>query len=438
MKITHLRLENFRKFKTLELDLDPNFTLLVGENGSGKTSILDALAIAASIWFTDGYPDGALNASRNLKNTSTATDIRTEYIKERKEIAIKAEHTLVHAQGFIGENPEEIKWGRKIRKTGKRTSNDRDAKKVLEEIRRIYQNEEKPEPAKHILCPVLAYYGAHRSGIPSNERKQTNHSAPNRWSAFYDCMNERIRIPDIQQWFIAEAIKRGDNKGEWSPDFEVVRKAIINCVPHADDIYYHEKLGILLTINGNMQPFFNLSLGQRMMLLTVADIATKCMKQNFWLPPESVLKTTPGLVLIDELDVHLHPAWQRIVARNLKETFPQIQFVCTTHSPQVIGELPPQEIRILQENGEVKIPPVAYGADSNQILESVMSAENRNKTVAKKISDIQLMLDDETDNLDGAKEKLEALRKEVGDSNNSVVALQTTIANMEILANADY
>ena len=100
------------------------------------------------------------------------------------------------------------------------------------------------------------------------------------------------------------------------------------------------------------QPFTNLSAGQRTMLALVADLAIKMVTQNNYLVPEDdpaptngalpdVLAQTPGVVLIDELDVHLHPRWQRRVASDLKSTFPRIQFVCTTHSPQVIGEVAP-------------------------------------------------------------------------------------------------
>ena len=90
-----------------------------------------------------------------------------------------------------------------------------------------------------------------------------------------------------------------------------------------------------------------------------------------------MLAQTPGVVLIDELDVHLHPRWQRRVASDLKSTFPRIQFVCTTHSPQVIGEVAPEEIRMLDDEAIGRAPDQSYGLDSNAILDDVMGADSR-------------------------------------------------------------
>src|SRR5437660_3606376 len=119
-----------------------------------------------------------------------------------------------------------------------------------------------------------------------------------------------------------------------------------------------------------------------MMLALVADVAVKAVTQNNYLVPDDgpapgagalpdVLAQTPGVVLIDELDVHLHPRWQRRVATDLKQTFPSIQFVCTSHSPQVIGELRPEEIRVLDDQS-VYIPKRSFGIDSSRILEEIM------------------------------------------------------------------
>ena len=119
-------------------------------------------------------------------------------------------------------------------------------------------------------------------------------------------------------------------------------------VPEADDIWYDgDRKEIVLSIGGNAQPLSNLSAGQRTMLALVADIAIKAVTQNNYLvPPEKltaedeplprVLAHTPGVVLIDELDVHLHPKWQRWVVENLRGLFPRIQFIGTTHSPFIV------------------------------------------------------------------------------------------------------
>ena len=161
---------------------------------------------------------------------------------------------------------------------------------------------------------------------------------------------------------------------------------------------------IVLSIAGEAQPLANLSAGQRMMLALAADLAIKAVTQNaHLLPPDElgpedtplprVLALTPGVVLIDELDVHLHPKWQRHVAADLKRTFPNLQFVCTSHSPQVIGELARDEVMDLRGEGD-RPAPIAYGEDSNWILDHVMDASSRAAPARQIIREAEDALDE--------------------------------------------
>jgi predicted ATP-binding protein involved in virulence len=186
-----------------------------------------------------------------------------------------------------------------------------------------------------------------------------------------------------------------------------VRRALLRCIPEADDFFFDSDAdGMVLSISGNMQPFNNLSAGQKMMLAMVADLAIKCVTQNTHLIPADtlgpadeplprVLRETPGLVLIDEVDVHLHPSWQRRIARDLMETFPAIQFVCTTHSPQVIGELDKQHVRVIAEDGSVSLPRASYGLDSSRVLEEVMHTSERTEDEVERLRELALALDKE-------------------------------------------
>ena len=123
------------------------------------------------------------------------------------------------------------------------------------------------------------------------------------------------------------------------------------------------------------------------------------------------LKETPGLVLIDEIDLHLHPKWQRQIVPALKKIFPKIQFFATTHSPQVIGECKPEEIVLLTPQGQ-KRPSGGYGRDSNWILECVMDAEGRDPDVALRLKTMFNLIEDEK--FDEAREAITALRRDIG------------------------
>lgn len=106
------------------------------------------------------------------------------------------------------------------------------------------------------------------------------------------------------------------------------------------------------------------------------------------------MRDTPGIVMVDELDLHLHPKWQRRVIHDLKATFPSLQFVTTTHSPQLIGEAQPEEITLL-EGVEAASPPRSFGIDSSRVLEEIMGASSRDQTVGELLARLFQAIDDE-------------------------------------------
>jgi predicted ATP-binding protein involved in virulence len=434
MRIDSLVIENFKRFSNLSLGLHPQFTLFVGDNGAGKTSVLDALAIAAGVWLVDA-PDSMLgNSGRNIYTS----EIRLESRMYGDRILFREKRPVViSATGRIGDH-EPVSWTRQIRPSGTRTSNA-ESKQAIALIQAIYARDAAGE---HVLCPVLAYYGAGRAWLPSNQRvpKAKGSRSARRWAAFYDCFSERIRFAELQDWFRRETIERGNRGGRWRPGFEAVRRAILKCVPDSDDVRFDtDRDEIVLSIGGNAQPFDNLSAGQRMMLALVADLAVKAVTQNsFLLPPEEfgpdeagmprVLTETPGVVLIDELDVHLHPKWQRQVAKDLKETFPHIQFVCTSHSPQVLGELSPDEIRIF-DGSNVVVPRRSFGIDSSRILEEVMGSETRNSEVRNLIT--QLFSSIDQNRFEAARGQLSDLEAKLGADDPDVTRARSLMSFLE-------
>ena len=296
---------------------------------------------------------------------------------------------------------------------------------------------------------MIAYYGAGRAWLSHRERPESRSAAAGRarrWAAFYDCLNERIRIGDLGDWFHRETIAAVNRDGRFRPGFEVVRRAVLRCIPGADRMWFDgDRSEIVLSIEGQAQPFSNLSAGQRMMLVLVADIAIKAVTQNNYLVPEDVpasangawpevLAQTNGVVLIDELDVHLHPRWQRRVATDLKSTFPRIQFVCTSHSPQVIGEMVPEEIRMLDEPARRTRPDQSFGLDSNAILEDVMGANARSPAGESAIEAVEVALED--GDIPRAREELDVLKRLQHGDTRDTARLEATINNLEILADA--
>ena len=438
MRINKLRLRNFKKFSELTLDLHPQFSLLVGENGSGKTSILDALSVALGVWLTD-VPDSTLANSRRpihlseRRLESARTGDRTQFQEAPGEVSVLASGSI---------DGQQVDWEQSIGVGRKKASTKgaREARKIVEQAFQRAQN------GDNVVLPVIAYYGAGRAWLPHRDRGEKNSPAPSRrWDAFFQCLFGAVRLADLAAWFKNEAIAAVNRNGKYRPGFEIARKAVLGCVPKADGMWFDGDRGqIVLSIDGNPQPFDNLSAGQRTMLSLVADIAVKAVTQNNFLVPEDpapndqrlqhVLSKTPGVVLIDELEVHLHPRWQRRVASDLKTIFPQIQFICTSHSPQVIGQLAPEEIRLLDAPRVGATPVHSIGLDSNAILEEVMETESRSPAAQEAIDAVERALEDGDLNL--ASTHLQQLKRLQHGDTRDTSRLEATINNMEALADA--
>jgi predicted ATP-binding protein involved in virulence len=442
MRIDHIQLKNFKGFVDARFDFHPQFNLIVGENGAGKTSLLDGLAVAAGIWLAEPPDSSLISSGRNIY----PNEIRLVGVREGDRLQFRetGEGVSVKATGRIGET-EGVEWTRQVRAGGRRTTNA-DAKPAQRIIADYFKRDAARE---RIAFPLVAYYGAGRAWLPSRDRsksKAKKRPAAMRWAAFYDSLFERIRPAELQAWFAAEAIATGNRSGRSRPGYEVVRHAVLSCVPGSDDLYYDgDRKEVVFSIHKRAQPFSNLSAGQRMLLMLVADLAVKAVTQNNYLVPADelhaedsptprVLQETPGVVLIDELDIHLHPAWQRGVIADLKRTFPAIQFFATTHSPQIVSETPSGEIILLKRDGSWNRPGQSLGLDSNEVLKDIMHADTINKAAAADLDALDQFLADAE--FERARDKIADLRRTYGELVR-LAGAEAYMARMEILADRE-
>lgn len=435
MRIDQLTVTGFRCFKKAVFDFPHQFNLIVGENGSGKTSLLEALSIAAGSWLLGirGYD------SRNIAEE----DVRMVPIKAGEEVNFEeAELTQVSAVGWIeggvviDGKQWKYTWGRSRRGRAGRTTRV-DSARIAS-----LANEAagKLRMGKAVILPLISYYGTGRLWDFPKEMKRglnapVSKAKQSRFEGYRTSVDRRCSPVEFAKWLQRQAWIEFQEKNEL-PLSAVVRKAVIGCIEGGRKIWFSAKHGqVLVSIKGHgVLPFENLSDGQRNIVAMVGDIAIKAAKLNPHLEGK-VLEETPGIVLIDELDLHLHPRWQRRVVRDLKRTFPKLQFFCTTHSPQVVGEVPRNEILLVTPEGARPVP-VGLGADSNWILKHVMGGEERNATVQKLINDV----DDALDNgeMTKAHQILARLSNVIGTSDEGEVArLESSIRNLEHLAHAE-
>ena len=183
-----------------------------------------------------------------------------------------------------------------------------------------------------------------------------------------------------------------------------------------------EEEALLIDHEGQSLPVRWLSDGERGALTLVLDLTRRLAQANPALTDPAA--DAEAVVLIDELELHLHPTWQRRIIRDLSTTFPKCQFIATTHSPQIVGEVSHDRIQIIAD-GEVCSPPRSFGLDSSQVLDEVMDTTPRTAEVHEALAKISEEIG--LDRYDDARARLSDLVGMVGEDDSEVIRIRTLL-----------
>ncbi len=343
MRIDRLTVDNFKGFEHHEFSFHPQMNLLVGVNGAGKTSVLDALAVAVGGWFLGlrGYDTRhigphdvrlvALTGTSGVGNGRQAPKVNWEF---QYPCAVKASGEVMGSR---------LSWRRSLNTPGGRTTyvNARDIKDLA------MKTDQQVRTGAKVILPLVSYYGTGRLWDAPHERFKVRSEKPlirkdtrSRLDGYRNSVDPRVSFGELTRWIAEESWSAYQEGGVVSVTYSAVRSAILGCIEDSHDLYFDPRRGEVIVEIGTQgrQPFSNLSDGQRTLLAMVGDIAQKAATLNPLLEDRALLET-PGVVLIDELDLHLHPVWQRRVIEDLRRIFPLIQFFATTHSPFLIQSL---------------------------------------------------------------------------------------------------
>ena len=405
MNLESIRLVNYACFRDITVPFNSGFNILVGINGSGKTSLLNGIRDYLTFYYSSTLPE--------LKNPRLEIQIHDGRYKFERQYPVSVDvmgkqdnnETPFHSI-FTKQNEIQV------------PSYEGDYKTLLHGQNVL---------DKETVYPLIIFYDAHRSWRgterPRNE-VQIMQEKPSRMDAYIDWQNASQETEALKEWVILQTMERLETFAETgcSPnntdnvhdELSLVNQAISMVLKEAKGLRYGIKQKSLLMEwnqpDGSVVTtlFDDLSDGERVIVALVADIARRACILNPQLGKD-VLKLTPGIVLIDELDLHLHPRWERQLPNGLKKAFPGMQFIATTHSPQVLSELTPDEI-ILLIGESAENPEASYGLTSDRVLEDIMEAASRPEKIKETLSKLFLAI--ERNSLDEAKEYVKELSEE--------------------------
>lgn len=449
MDIKQLKLENLGRFQSLDIDFAPtdtvtsNVTVLIGNNGAGKTSILRSLATSLS-WFvarlrSDKGSGSPLPEEVILNGTSTTAS----------EIVLQDHGT-------------EFSWSltrtRKGRK-GNRQSQLNEASKLADKYRMRLADKDSAS------LPLIAFYPVERVVLDIPLKIKERHTFQ-QLDGYDNSLNQGVDFRRFFEWFreredieneregdifldfyskntqliddLMEIAESASSRLDKMKDFDVealnkefshitkmmnvmkqvetqtkdpqlnaVRSAIESFMPGFSNLRVRRKPRLHMSIDKEEQTLnvLQLSQGEKSLMALVGDIARRLAMMN---PDLENPLHGDGVVLVDEIDMHLHPQWARTIISRLTKTFPNCQFILTTHSPLVISDCKDVLVYSL-DNGNVIQVPSQYGQDANSVLLNIMDTHVRNEAISKQLNDfMDLVHDKKLDDANVLFEKLAA------------------------------
>ena len=407
MRVTDLKLANVRSIKAAELRFQPGFNLVVGDNGAGKTTVLEALAVCISEYVRAGArgPDVRPFKEDAIRIGAASLDVECGFVSDGSSYRFVLHKPRGQTEsrrgkrGFIGNRPA--------------------GDSHLDEMSQPAGCADRAESEGR---PLGVLYSTARA-VP---RERPPRSLGARSVAYKDALLDReVGLGYFASWL---SMKQSIDVEGNQQALTAVQSAVRRFLPGYDNLRLSgaDDPVLLIDRRGETLAVRQLSHGERGILAVMLDLTWRMGHLNSELTDPA--DEAGAVVLIDEIDLHLHPKWQRQIARKLTETFPRCQFIATTHSPQVIGEVEHDRIQIIAEDGMYS-PTHSFGVDSSRVLEEIMDANPRTKEVLDLLAQIKEEIDE--DALGRARRLLNRLIDQVGSHDAEVTRVRTLLDFME-------
>lgn len=415
MFLKSMVLRNFRCFSDLKVNFNNRLTVVVGNNGAGKSTVLEAATIAA------GTLTSAMDGLTNYGIKKSDAHYKCFDLGSNIDVQPQFPVEITAVGNVDGKN---ISWTRSLNSA--RGRDGLASAKELTVIAGVYQ-ERMRSGDKELKLPTISYYGTGRLWAQHREKKSDTFEKNNRSNGYIDSLDGAANDKLMMKWFQKMTMQQLQRNQE-IPEFTAVRMAMeqvfasitgfsdvkvqFNLDTGSIDVIYFDKNNEHVRI-----PVSLLSDGYKCTISLIADIAYRMAILNPQLL-DRVLIETEGIVLIDEIDLHLHPTWQKRILKDLMDIFPKVQFIVSTHAPEVINSVKSDSVVMLKDNVALSVADETYGKDANTILREVMEVSTRPDDVRSLFEQFYDLLDKGEWNQAGT--VIEQLEAEIGNNDAEV------------------
>lgn len=390
MRIENLELINFKNFTHLNVTFREGVNLFVGANGSGKTSLLEGICVAIGAFFG--------SQEQKMQRGIAYDEIKITNGRREGETTVKATDRF-----FVKDD-----WSRTIKRNTK-TNDSKKLKPISEYGAKFFEVFENQED--RTIAPIIAFYSTQRLFKDAHQSKKQLYDAKmGRRNGYLQCLEEKAIKPLLTEWLKGAVTRRAtfqikdiDNVDNVLENVELALKEAL--IFFADlpvnfslKIYSEPEDDNELYILFEDQPPLPLSYysdGYRNLLFLIIDLVWRASQLNPWLTLQELKSQLNGVVLIDEIDLHLHPRWQGKAIVWIQNLFPFVQFFITTHSPTVVANFENGNLYIIEKE-EVKLCNEKYfGKEVNSILRNILGAPDRHIDTQNKLDRLFQLIDDE-------------------------------------------
>ena len=382
MKLKSVQIENYRAIDELQLQFHPQLTVLHGDNAHGKTSVLSAIALglgAVPLLLPDVSGIGFLKKDRRDGRGARVSLTTTD------EVCWERTSGLTRSTGRF--------WGR--------DAGEERPRNPLKDLKQWLESNALRAWGSPVDLPILAFYDTERAVPNLTKQRGLPKGTPSRYAALAGALSARTSFRQLFEWFyskeneeLREQRERRDHDYRLK-ELSVVRRAISSMIegvtePHVE--LRPLRFVVDEQLNGesaSKRTLDQLSGGYQAVLALAADLAWRMAQGN---PHRSDPLESEAIGLIDEVELHLHPSWQQRILQDLMRTFPNTQFIVSTHSPQVLTTVKPEHIvELRRERGRIAAESASaptYGAEAGDVLVSVMGVDQRpsDNEFAKKLA----------------------------------------------------